>query len=206
MGVLSRVPKLNIRPRHLIEVYASNINKPIPLLREGINVQTIISSYLSDAVKIGTIQSITITSEREVGFYRTLNAEHLGKIRETYPHLPKYSAHVKNVVFYDKHLLNVFQATTKTGDVFSSNPRDDGSIVPTFNIYNQIAPLIIKITMYEPGIENDELAYKDNYDQASRTLILWDCWFKESTIEFDVEEDIFMVQESDITFAWLTSM
>jgi len=203
MGIIQRVPRLNIRPKHLIKVYAANIGEPIPLLRNATDLVNWFkegggATYLNKLTQIGTIQSITITTERGVGFYRTLNAEHLGKIRETYPHLPRYSATVENVVFYKEHLLNAFQATAQ-GDVFTKSPDNDTSIVPTFNIYNQIAPLILKVEMYEPDPKNKT-------EDKTRALLLWDCWFAESTIEFAVDEDIFMTQEGSITFAWLISI
>ena len=213
--VIERVPKLNIRPKHLIKVYAGNTNNPIPLLRtvdtvvstvtssnNGITLEIggkkgneVVESVQLNLVQVGTIQSITITTERDVGFYRNLDYQNLGKIRETYPHLPNYSASVKNVAFYSQHLLNAFQATNQ-GDVFNKLPeaKTDTSIDPTFNIYNQIAPLIIKVDMLEKG--------EDNTDKV-KSLILWDCWFDKSEIEFSVEEDIFLVQEAGIKFAWL---
>jgi len=197
--VIERVPKLNIRPKHLVKVYASNTKEPIPLLRETDLTFDNISKYLGSdrLVQIGTIQSITITSERGTGFYRNLDYTNLGKIRETYPHLPNYSASVRNVAFYSQHLLNAFQATVQ-GDVFTKSPgeTDDKSIVPTFNIYNQIAPLIIKVDMLEPANDASTI-------DKSKSIILWDCWFGNSEIEFSVEEDIFLVQEAEIKFAWL---
>jgi len=212
--VIERVPKLNIRPKHLVKVYASNLDSPIPLLRNissvsattsVLNGRTVLTltitegketkPYTLDLVQVGTIQSITLTTDRGVGFYRNLDYQNLGKIRETYPHLPNYSASVKNVAFYSQHLLNAFQAT-KQGDVFTKLPEanPNTSIDPTFNIYNQIAPLIIKVDMLEKG--------GDNQDKV-RSLILWDCWFDKSEIEFSIEEDIFLVQEAGMKFAWL---
>jgi len=197
--VISRVPRLNIRPKHLVKVYSFNIGTPIPLVRTADDFEKVkpLIKNLDNFQLIGTIQSIRITSTRGTGFYRVLNYEQLGKIKETYPHLPTYTASVTNVVFYKSHLLNAFRATDQ-GDVFTTSPNNDTSIVPTFNIYNQIAPLLIKIDMLEPG---DKEFTEDN--QKVKSLILWDCWFKESTIEFKVETDLFMTQESEITFAWI---
>jgi len=213
MAIIERVPKLNMRPKHLVKVYATNTSNPIPLLRNPGDISVVSGTNNNnpsltikngseekitiELVQIGTIQSIEITTERGTGFYRNLDYQHLGKIRETYPHLPTYSASVKNVAFYSQHLLNAFQATNQ-GDVFtkSPTPTSDTSIDPTFNIYNQIAPLIIKVDMLEPK--------ENNYaEDGTKSVLLWDCWFGKSEIEFSIEEDIFLTQEADITFAWL---
>lgn len=190
--VIERIPKLNIRPKHLIRVYSWNYAAPIPLLRTQEDVSRAISNLsalFNNATPIGTIQSITITSSRPVNFYRCLNYEHLGKIRETYPGLPNHTARVEAVAFYTSHLLNAFKAT-KQGDVFAKGASPDDSIDPTFNIYNQIAPLIIKVDMLEP-------------EDTVSSIVLWDCWFKQSTITFEVKDaDLAIVQEADITFAY----
>ena len=206
MAIIERVPRLNIRPKHLIKVYSLNVEGPIPLIRSDTDLEKAkeLIDELAKSDPIGTIQSITITSTREVGYYRILNSDYLGKIYETYPHLPKYSASVTNVAFYKQHLLNAFKAT-KQGDVFTNigtgTESDKESIVPTFNIYNQIAPLIIKVEMLEPGTDNEgNISYKNG---SARSIILWDCWFEKSEIEFKVEEDVLTTQEADITFAWI---
>lgn len=195
--VIERVPRLNIRPKHLIKVYSSNIDQAIPLFRNEDNaaIQKIVENYLSNCQLVGTIQKLSITSERDVNFYRTLDYSNLGKIRETYPSLPDHTATASVIAFYTKHLLNVFKATSQ-GDVFMTSASSDDSIIPTFNIYNQIAPLIIKVELLEP----------DNTDpskDSTTTLILWDCWFRNSEIEFDVTTaDLAIIQESEIKFAY----
>jgi hypothetical protein len=204
MAIIERVPRLNIRPKHLIKVYSLNIEGPIPLIRSDTDLEKAkeLIDELAKSDPIGTIQSITITSTRGVGFYRILNFDYLGKIYETYPHLSKYSASVTNVAFYKQHLLNAFKAT-KQGDVFTNANAESNntSIVPTFNIYNQIAPLIIKVEMLEPSTDDKgNVSYTNG---STRSIILWDCWFDKSEIEFKVEEDVLTTQEADITFAWI---
>lgn len=192
--VIDRIPKLNIRPKHLIKVYSYNINSPIPLFRSMDNTEieklrNLINSITQNE-PIGIIQSITITSSRGVEFYRTLNYDHLGKIRETYPGLPNHTARAEVIALYRSHLLNAFKATEQ-GDVFMKSSEQDSSVTPTFNIYNQIAPLLIKIDM----LEND---------QNVKSILLWDCWFKNSDIKFEItsENDLAVIQEADITFAY----
>jgi hypothetical protein len=203
MAIIKRVPRLNIRPKHLIKVYSLNIEGPIPLIRNDTDLKKVreLISKLAESDLIGTMQSITISSTRGVGYYRILNFDYLGKIYETYPHLPKYSASVTNVAFYKQHLLNAFKATQQ-GDVFTNAAvSTDTPIVPTFNIYNQIAPLIIKVEMLEPGVgEDGNISYTNG---STRSIILWDCWFDKSEIEFKVEEDVLTTQEAEITFAWI---
>lgn len=199
---IERVPRVNFRPRHLITVYSVNIGAAIPLARDAASLDAILSTIhriASDTNnKIGTIQSLTISSSRDVNFYRCLDAQNLGKIRETYPGLPSHTAKASVIAFYKEHLLNAFRATP-TGDVFMGPPTNDTSVVPSFNIYNQIAPLIIRIDMYEP--ENPTSV---QLKEVVRTVYLWDCWLGNSEIEFDITDssDLAIVQEADIRFAF----
>jgi len=203
MAIIERVPRLNIRPKHLIKVYSLNIGGPIPLIRSDTDLGKAkeLINALAKSDPIGTMQSITISSTRGVSYYRILNFDYLGKIYETYPHLPKYSASVTNVAFYKQHLLNAFKATQQ-GDVFTNANAESNntSIVPTFNIYNQIAPLIIKVEILEPEVTNGNISYSNG---STRSIILWDCWFNKSEIEFKVEDDVLTTQEAEITFAWI---
>lgn len=203
MGVIARVPQTNIRLKHLIRVYSYRWNKPIPLIRSAADftantdVRDILAAISSDQLKpIGTIQKLNINTSRENNIYRTLDYEQLGKIREVYPGLPEYTADVTNVALYRSHLVDAFQASTQ--DVFSGASSTESGIVPCFNIYNQISPLIIKVDMLEPQIGNPT-------EDSARSVILWDAWLKSSNIDFSIDDanDLAVIQESSITFGWL---
>jgi hypothetical protein len=205
MAIVERIPQTNIRLKHLVKVYSLRSDGPIPLIRSAEDitanpqVQAIITSLGQTSGEnaptklIGTMQTINITSSRDNQIYRVLNYDLLGKIKEVYPGLPDYTAHVSNVALFKTHLVDAFQAATK--DVFSGDSTTQDGIVPCFNIYNQISPLIIKIDVLAPGTANTDI---------TRSVILWDAWFKQSNLEFSVEDvsDLAIMQESDVTFAW----
>lgn len=197
---ITRIPRTNVRPNYLIKVYSTNINKPIPLLRASQNFLSDVQSYMSDMKDpIGYVQSISLSTTRTNKVYRELNFSSLGKIKEVYPGLAKYSAKVSKIAIFSEHLLDAFKATSK--DYFSGTTGD--GLVSGFNIYNQIAPLILKLDLLEP-VEHPETKEWTAEDKTT-SIILWDCWFKSSAIDFAISEeaDLALTQESDIEFAWL---
>lgn len=200
--VIQRIPKTNIRPKYLIKVYSINVNQPIPLLNDSTkNLADIIKEY-SYGNPIGVVQSIEINSSRTNSFYRELNFDTIGKIKETYPGLSKYSGKVSKIALYKEHLLDAFKAVEK--DVFTGDTSTD-ALSASFNIYNQISPLIIKFDLLEPKVNSENGAWEPTGSTTS--IVLWDVWFKNSIIEFSIEEetDLAIIQESDISFAWLVA-
>lgn len=205
MAIVERIPQTNIRLKHLVKMYSLRSDGPIPLIRTADDitsnpqVQAIIASLgqtsgdNAPTKLIGTIQTLNISSSRDNKIYRVLNFDLLGKIKEVYPGLPDYTAKVNNVALFKQHLVDAFQSASK--DVFSGDSSSQDGIVPCFNIYNQISPLIIKVDVLAPGAGNTDV---------TRSVILWDAWFKQSNLKFSVEDasDLAVMQESDITFAW----
>lgn len=197
---ITKIPKVNYRPKYLAKVYASNTNAPIPLIRstgsnqKDTDLYSQISSYLANLKgPIGVIQKVSISSSRNNAIYREINFESLGRIKEVCPGLVEYSGSVSKMALYNEHLLDAFAAAKS--DVYN-NDTTENSLLAGFNIYNQIAPLILKIDLL------DNIQYpSDNVT----SIILWDCWFKQSEIEFDITstDDLAVVQESEIKFAWL---
>jgi hypothetical protein len=197
--VIERVPKTNLRLKHLIKVYSHREDGPIPLVRSAKEFQdsaAIITASIDSATPIGTIQTLNLNSSRTNNIYRTLNSDLLGKIKEVYPSLPEYTGTVNNVALYTQHLVDAFQASTQ--DVFSGQGTTTNAQLPCFNIYNQIAPLIIKVQMLGPEGGTDFAA------DATKTIVLWDVWFESSNLEFNVtDDDLAVVQESNIRYVWL---
>jgi hypothetical protein len=210
MAIVGRIPQTNIRLKHLIKVYSLRSDGPIPLIRTAADITanprviSIINSLgdtenaNSPTKLIGTIQTMSIESERDNNFYRVLNFDTLGKIQEVYPGLPEFTGSVKNVALFNKHLVDSFQASTT--DYFSGEGTNSDPIAPCFNIYNQISPLLVKVDVLAPGSVAGGL-----YDgDVTKSVILWDFWLTTSNLKFSVDSvsDLAITQESDFKFAW----
>jgi hypothetical protein len=113
--------------------------------------------------------------------------------------MAEYSGTISNMALYTQHLVDAFQSATV--DSFTGTRVSDveaPNFVPCFNIYNQISPLIITIDMLEP------VAGSFNETKV-RKMMLWDVWFDSSNLEFNITDDnLAMVQDAKIKFAWLT--
>jgi hypothetical protein len=196
MSVIERIPKLNIRPKHLIKIYSIPLNGPFDLPTFDKNIQTLIES-IAKSQPIGGAQSVTVTSERDLYVWRELNYDTLGRIMEVYPSLGEFSVSVSKVAFFKEHLLDAFKAV-ESGDVFSGENNLD-KLNASFNIYNQIAPIHIVVEL----LGNE----KSNNSPATNKVLIYDCWFDKSEIEFDVTEDnLLIVQSATLTAAGITAI
>jgi hypothetical protein len=196
MPVIERIPKLNIRPKHLIKIYSIPLEGPFDLPTFDQNITSLINS-IADAQPIGGAQSVTVTSERDLYIWRELNYDTLGRIMEVYPSLGEFSVSVSKVAFFKEHLLDAFKAV-EYGDVFSGENNLD-KLSASFNIYNQIAPIHIVVELL--GNES-----KNNSPVTNKVLI-YDCWFDKSEIEFDVTEDnLLIIQSATLTAAGITAI
>jgi hypothetical protein len=199
VSIIERIPKLNIRPKHLIKIYAGNLSQPFDL--DSLNATDIISKITTDekgnpVSPIGGVQSVKITSERDLYVWRELNYETLGKIMEVYPSLGEFSVEVSKVAFFEEHLLDAFKAVES--DVFN-NDVTANAVVSSFNIYNQIKPLHIIVEL----LGNEE----SNNDPQTNKVLIYDCWFDKSEIEFDATEDnLMIVQSATLTAAGLITV
>jgi len=188
--VIERVPLLNMRPRHLIKVYSTPASVPFDAY----------TANLSDLIKdlgdpIGGIQSLKITSSRDLNVWRELNYETLGRIMEVYPSLGEFEVAVEKIAFFTNHLLDAFKAVEK-GDIFSTAAGTTDKVGASFNIYNQIAPIHIIVELLDRKLENNQS------QETTLKVLIYDCWFDKSEIEFDVtDNDLAIVQEATLTAA-----
>ena len=187
MAIIERVPLLNMRPRHLIKVYATPSTKPFDAY--NVNLSELMKN-LGDP--IGGIQSLRVTSSRDLNVWRELNYDTLGRIMEVYPSLGEFEVAVEKIAFFTEHLLNAFKAVEK-GDIFNSVTGSTDKVGASFNIYNQIAPIHIIVELLDKNDQSQETTLK---------VLIYDCWFDKSEIEFDVtDNDLAIVQEATLTAA-----
>jgi hypothetical protein len=195
--VISRIPKTNIRLKHLIKIYSGQQNPAQAFDLQNANFKTLITDITS-APAIGGVKTLSVKSERELYSWRELNYATLGKIMEVYPSLGEFSISASKIAFYAEHLIDAFQAV-KQGDVFNGTEGD--MLSAGLNIYNQIAPLYILIDVLTPNATTGSKAFDpDKSDNIE--VLLYDCWFDKSEIEFDVtDDDLALVQDAELTCA-----
>lgn len=192
--VIERVPRLNMRPKHLIQVFASPETGPFDAYAANFDIRSLIANNQP----IGGIQTLTIRSERGLYEWRELNYETLGRVMEVYPGLGTFEVDVTKVAFYKEHLLDAFKVAEI--DLYTRSTSVDG-VGASFNVYNQIKPLHIVVRLLEPNQGVD-------YNTPSTTLVLiYDCWFDKSEITFDVTtEDLIIKQSATLTAAGITAI
>jgi len=189
--VIERVPLLNMRPKHLIKVYAASSTGPFDAYTTDLST---LLSNLGDP--IGGVQSLKISSSRDLNVWRELNYDTLGRIMEVYPSLGEFEVSVEKIAFFINHLLDAFKAT-EYGDVFSKSPTGTpDKLGASFNIYNQIAPIHIVVEL----LGKQEVAQQ--VQEKVTKVLIYDCWFDKSEITFDVtDNDLAIVQEATLTAA-----
>ncbi|MEM2174483.1 MAG: hypothetical protein QXI58_02520 [Candidatus Micrarchaeia archaeon] len=198
--VVERVPLLNIRPRHLIKVYS--VPSKVPFDAYNMDVSSLINS-LSKLDPIGGIQSLTITSTRELNQWRELNYDTLGRVMEVYPSLGTFEVSVERIAFYKNHLLDAFCGPLK--DHYSKS-NDEKNVSTTFNVYNQIAPIHILVEMPIQEVTTGSDG-KTTLSEKIAKVLIYDCWFDKSEIEFNVTDDnLAIVQEATLTAAGITAV
>lgn len=192
MSIIERIPKLNMRSKHLIKVYS--------FASEGVFNDTDVASAsalyekFNSSKPIGAIQSLSITTDRDVKEWRELNYDTLGRIMETYPTLPEFKVSVSKIALFNEHLLDAFKAVSK--DVFAGTTVDN-PLKSSFNIYNQISPIHLLVDILSPS-NNSYNGSKNIY------VMVYDCWFDKSEIKFEIDtDDVKIVQDAELTCAGL---
>ena len=119
--------------------------------------------------EIGAVQSVTINSKRSTNAWRELDYHTGGKPVETFPGLPSYELTLDRVVLYENMLLGALN--------FSEE----------HDIVKQNIPMTIRIHMWAP----------DSQAQDAKTWFIYNVWFKENPLEFDVTavDDIRIIQK-----------
>jgi hypothetical protein len=193
MAIIERIPKTNIRQKQLIKIYALPTNEAFDL--ETVDFSDMIKRLAATA-PIGGVQTVELTSERDLNVWRELNYDTLGKIMEVYPSLGEFSATVKKVAFYNAHILEAFKAVDK--DVFAGSSNSD-PISAGYNVYNQISPLFVLIDVLTPTTTTGGTSFSDTQNIS---VLLYDCWFDKSELEFDVtDNDLALMQDATLTAA-----
>jgi len=187
MAIIERVPLLNMRPRHLIKVYTTPSTGPFDAY--NVNLSELMKN-LGDP--IGGVRSLRVTSSRDLNVWRELNYDTLGRIMEVYPSLGEFEVAVEKIAFFTEHLLDTFKAVEK-GDIFNSATGSTDKVGASFNIYNQIAPIHIVVELLDKNDQSQETTLK---------VLIYDCWFDKSEIEFDVtDNDLAIVQDATLKAA-----
>ena len=192
MSIIERVPKLNIRQKHLIKVFSFALD--VPFNENSISSAEDLYKKFESSKPIGAIQSLSITTDRDLKEWRELNYDTLGRVMEVYPSLPEFKINVSKIALYKEHLLDAFGAVKK--DVFAGS-KEDNALKASFNIYNQISPINICVDILSPS--------NNSYSDSKNVFVMiYDCWFDKSEIEFEIgADDIRIVQDAELTCAGL---
>lgn len=198
MAIIERIPKTNIRQKQLIKIYALPTNEAFDL--ETVDFSALIKTMATTS-PIGGVQTVEINSERELNVWRELNYDTLDKIMEVYPSLGEFKITTSKMAFYKEHLLDGFKAVNK--DVFAGASNSD-PLSASYNVYNQISPLFILIDVLTPSTTTGSTSFSDT---ANISVLLYDCWFDKSELEFDVtDNDLATKQDAVLTAAGIYTM
>lgn len=189
--VIEKVPLVNIRQKHLIKVYSFPVTEPFDAYTFNPDIQSLVQNL----EPIGGVQSVEISSERELYSWRELNFDTLGRVMEVYPSLGEFTVSVSKIAFYKEHLLDAFKAVK--ADMYSSLSGANDPVLASFNVYNQIAPIHIVISALEKDQNNQEI---------TRFIMIYDCWFNKSEITFSITDDnLAIIQSAELTAAGIFS-
>jgi hypothetical protein len=193
MAIIERIPRTNIRQKHLIKVFSLPTNEAFDL--NSVDFTALISR-LNTSTPIGGIQELSIETSRELYDWRELNYDTLGRIMEVYPSLGEFKVTVGKVALYTEHMLDAFKAVDK--DVFAGSS-DSNPLNASYNVYNQISPLFLLVDVLTPTNTTGAGAFETSQNIS---VLLYDCWFDKSNLEFDVtDDDLKMLQDAELTCA-----